>query len=166
MGVYDGQSWASSSAIRLCNSRGYCCCKIQLLFIIFQMLIYEHGAWIIFFFAPNILVIGTVDVLLHHPLWFTSLSSSQSFMNFPSDFVDNPLIFLSQHECFLIFCCHKKCSEDAFSDTACFSFSATLLICPRLRHSLPWAALQRVVLLGMRNNDGLGTELQLFHLFC
>lgn len=69
---------------------------------------YERRAWI--FFAPNILVIGTVGVLLHSPLWVTSLSSSHPFMNFPTGFVgktkvsqDSPLLLLDQHECFLIF---------------------------------------------------------------
>lgn len=52
------------------------------------MLMYERRAWI--FFAPNVLVIGTVGVLLHSPLWVTSLSSSHPFMNFPTGFVDSP----------------------------------------------------------------------------
>lgn len=52
-----------------------------------------------FFFAPIILVIGTVDMLLHVHLWVAVSSSSHPFMDLLSSFVDNPLI---EYECFLI----------------------------------------------------------------
>jgi len=76
------------------------------------MLMYERRAWI--FFAPNVLVIGTVGVLLHSPLWVTSLSSSHPFMNFPTGFVDSPLLLLDQRECFLIFAARQSVPEMHF----------------------------------------------------
>lgn len=61
---------------------------------------YERRAWI--FFAPNVLVIGTVGVLLHSPLWVTSLSSSH-----PNWFCGQSLL-LDQRECFLIFAARQS----------------------------------------------------------
>lgn len=61
---------------------------------------YERRAWI--FFAPNVLVIGTVGVLLHSPLWVTS-----SVYEFPNWFCGQSLL-LDQRECFLIFAARQS----------------------------------------------------------
>lgn len=59
---------------------------------------FSHGAWI-YFFSPNILAIGTVDMLLHSHLWIAASSSSFPLMDLLSGFVDNPLI---KYECSLV----------------------------------------------------------------
>lgn len=83
----------------LCNSRGYCWCKIQSEGFFFHM---ELG---FFFFLLIFWSFETVDMLLRSHLWVAASYSSHPFMDLLSSFVDNPLI---KYECFLVIVSVKK----------------------------------------------------------
>lgn len=86
----------------LCDSRGYCWCKIQ------SEVFISCRAWM-FFCSSYILVIGTADMVFHSHLWVTASSLSHPFMDFLSSFLDNPLI---KYECFLIIFIITKSSSE------------------------------------------------------
>lgn len=109
-------------------------------------------AWSLDIFASGILVIGTLGMLL---VIFGSLKTVfiPSINEFSKKFCDNLLILLGQHECFLVIFAATKCFKDTLSYTAFFSLSTMerlFVLCSRLRHSLCWTGLWRVVLLEMK----------------